>query len=75
MLSDVLELRYIPKQQDNEMPASNEGIQKEESEGPMLNDYDAYEIYERHLSQAMIPGEHLVKVEMNRNVFEDILGK
>ena len=76
MLSDVLELRYIPKEQDNAITASNEGndTQKEENQN-LLNDHDAYEIYERHLSQAMIPGEHLVKVEMNKDTFEGIIGK
>merc|ERR1711862_745954 len=64
VLSDVLEIRQIPIQNEQQTLASSNNNNNN-------NNNNKFEIYERQLSQAMIPGEHLVKAEMNKYVFDE----
>mmetsp|Transcript_12535 Transcript_12535/g.15750 ORF Transcript_12535/g.15750 Transcript_12535/m.15750 type:complete len:136 (+) Transcript_12535:133-540(+) len=71
VLSDVIEVRKIPRLRRDcrdLAKVANNGAASNHSNVDASSD-DKHTMYERHLSQAMIPGKHLVKVEVDRRKF------
>eukprot|EP00957_Ditylum_brightwellii_P186880 14231018-Ditylum_brightwellii.AAC.1 len=70
ILCDVIEVRKVPIiQSDNAAGESNN-----DSEISTEEDGTKYWYVERKLSQAMVPGSRLVKVEVSKEIWDETVG-